>query len=197
MEEKVCGIYCIENKLTGRKYVGQSVDIKRRYGDHKNKKSTLDIHKDIKEYGSENFSMTVLERCDKELLDITENKWIKELNTITPNGYNKRFVKIRIRNSVEFHESNVGKNIKLDGILIPPKIYLDKRLSACEKILYGFIAALSENNICMVTNSKLGHIVGITKNSASRSISRLNKFGFVNIKEYDIYGNTGRIIEIV
>ena len=30
----VCGIYMIENKNTGQKYIGQSVDINRRYREH-------------------------------------------------------------------------------------------------------------------------------------------------------------------
>ncbi len=34
--EKVCGIYCIENKVNGKKYVGQSIDIYKRWKQHRN-----------------------------------------------------------------------------------------------------------------------------------------------------------------
>ena len=32
--DKVCGIYCIENLINSKKYIGQSVDIKSRFKKH-------------------------------------------------------------------------------------------------------------------------------------------------------------------
>lgn len=37
MRNKICGIYCIENILNDRKYIGQSVDIQMRFYGHKSK----------------------------------------------------------------------------------------------------------------------------------------------------------------
>lgn len=34
MDEKICGIYCIENLVNNKKYIGQSVDIINRKQNH-------------------------------------------------------------------------------------------------------------------------------------------------------------------
>lgn len=46
------------------------------------------IHAAFRKYGIENFSFEVIEECLSEELDIREAYWIKELNTMAPNGYN-------------------------------------------------------------------------------------------------------------
>ena len=38
MSEKICGIYKITNLVNGKVYIGQSIDIKRRWRDHRNRK---------------------------------------------------------------------------------------------------------------------------------------------------------------
>jgi group I intron endonuclease len=61
------GIYKITNKITGKSYIGQSVNIETRWSQHKSVSrsyETLDgneLHKDILELGVENFSFEVIE----------------------------------------------------------------------------------------------------------------------------------------
>ena len=52
------GIYKITNKITGKSYIGQSIDIVERWKQHikNNKKANRPLHNDIKSYGKENFS---------------------------------------------------------------------------------------------------------------------------------------------
>lgn len=82
------GIYLITNKINGKKYVGQSVDIERRFSEHLRSaqpeiyshKSERDIktpiHLAMQKYGIKNFSLTVLEECPKEQLNEKERYWI-------------------------------------------------------------------------------------------------------------------------
>ena len=62
------GIYCIKN-LDGRVvYVGQSINIKGRWGRHKKGR-----------YENENYSYSVLEECEVNELDDCEHSWIRIL----------------------------------------------------------------------------------------------------------------------
>lgn len=93
-------IYCVTNILNNKKYIGQTMrSIKRRWNAHKTESKTEDnpsyFHKAILKYGSDNFSISEVKKicCDsrdelKNELDFWEIKYIDELNTLRPNGYN-------------------------------------------------------------------------------------------------------------
>lgn len=84
------GIYKITNKITSQSYIGQSVNIERRWSEHcrysKSDKSL--ISKAISIYGKDNFIFEVLCECSIDELDKNESYYIHHYNTITPNGYN-------------------------------------------------------------------------------------------------------------
>ena len=89
------GIYLVLNKVNNKMYVGQSVNIDRRWYDHLYKAfSVKDIsynsplHQSFRKYGIENFEFTVLCECLVEELDEKEKQYIQDLNTLSPNGYN-------------------------------------------------------------------------------------------------------------
>lgn len=83
------GIYKFTNKINGMSYIGQSVDIERRYKQHKriNTGNTI-FHNAIREYGFEAFDFEIIELCTKDSLDEKEKIYIKKYNTVYPKGYN-------------------------------------------------------------------------------------------------------------
>lgn len=82
------GIYKIENLINHKIYIGQSIEIEKRWQKHLNTKDNFVIHKALQKYGKENFSFQIIEECDLLDLDNKEQYWINYYNSLIPNGYN-------------------------------------------------------------------------------------------------------------
>lgn len=89
---KMIGIYKITNKLNNKCYIGQSIDIKKRWEEHKkyytkNYCPLCDWHYDLF-HNPQNYDFTVIEECSIEELNIKEKYWIKYYDSYN-NGFNK------------------------------------------------------------------------------------------------------------
>lgn len=117
------GIYKIENKINGKVYIGESLDIKRRWKEHikdldKNKHHSYKLQEDWNKYGKDSFNFEVISKLDKTIsnyidrfvLVIYENKYMIKYDSLN-NGYNLENTLETILNGkkLEFH----GKDIKI------------------------------------------------------------------------------------
>ena len=91
-KETFCySVYSFTNVINGKKYIGLTCDIKRRYSQHKRGKSRAVVFcLAVEKYGFENFNFEIL----KENLTLAEakdfeQKQILKLNTMAPFGYNR------------------------------------------------------------------------------------------------------------
>ncbi len=71
-----CGIYKITCKETGKCYVGQTKNIKRRWATHK------------KRFPSHLFNYEIIVQCFPESLDFWERRCIEDEKSLFPNGFN-------------------------------------------------------------------------------------------------------------
>lgn len=93
-------IYCYTNKINQHKYVGQTNNIKRRNKEHKSSSYNVNscsydalFHKKIRQYGWENFELSILEILytdDQTIVNEREIFWIEKLESFrgTGKGYN-------------------------------------------------------------------------------------------------------------
>ena len=61
----MCGVYMIKNKVNGKFYIGSSVDIQKRWINHRvdlrnNKHHSFQLQQDCSEYGQDNFEFLIL-----------------------------------------------------------------------------------------------------------------------------------------
>ena len=81
-------IYAIKNLENGKMYIGQTVQrIEARLSRHRN--GPFAIGNAIRKYGEEKFVYGIIEECIcPVVLNHLEKKYIKEFNSMAPNGYN-------------------------------------------------------------------------------------------------------------
>ena len=92
------GIYKITNKINGKCYIGQSVNITERWKAHRtrsmnnfpsNKDYDSHFYRSIRKYGLENFDFEIIEECSIDELDEKEQFYINKYNSSNQNfGYN-------------------------------------------------------------------------------------------------------------
>ena len=93
-KEKICGIYCIENLINHKRYIGQSMDIEARWRYHKselrrNNHGNDYFQKAWNKYGENAFQFYILEYCASDVIDDMERHYIMLYNTTNRDcGYN-------------------------------------------------------------------------------------------------------------
>lgn len=111
------GIYKITNRITSLVYIGQSVNIYKRWTNHRasafnanSKDYNIPLYQDMRKYGLQNFIFEIIEECDSKELNDREQYWIEYYDSFY-NGYNESF-----GGTLHCRRSNVSKE-KIIGVL--------------------------------------------------------------------------------
>ncbi len=88
----VSGVYCLHCIATGKKYIGASTNIRKRFWEHKSasKTSNLPLYEDVRKYGWDNIIIGIVEEeSDIDKLNQKEDYYIDKYDAIN-NGYNSQ-----------------------------------------------------------------------------------------------------------
>lgn len=81
------------------------------------------------------------------------------------------------------------------GIWIPKEIWLNKNLTALDKVIYAEIDSLDNENGCYASNKYLAEFCGCSERKVSDTISKLKSLGLITVAEVEFDGRH-RIIYI-
>lgn len=85
-------IYLIKSKINDKCYIGQTINYDKRMKEHiygRNAKNNSIIDRAIKKYGKDMFDFSIIDYAStQQEADVLERKYIKEYDSLKPNGYN-------------------------------------------------------------------------------------------------------------
>lgn len=88
-------IYKITNNINNKVYIGQTINIEKRWYKHQYLAKTgfkRHLYEAMRKYGIDNFSIEIIEECDADVLDDRERYWINQYKSFDRcYGYNKSF----------------------------------------------------------------------------------------------------------
>lgn len=118
------GIYKITNKVNNNSYIGQSVNIEKRWERHKiSYKNEFDhnynnhLYRAMRKYGLENFTFEIIEICNQEELNNKERYYIEKYDTFF-NGYNLTLGGDSAVGKIDSKESIIGVIYDLENTIM-------------------------------------------------------------------------------
>lgn len=119
--EKIIGIYSITNP-EGQVYIGQSVNIKRRWVSHKACKDAGRLKDSFLKYGFANHIFLEIERCEQFELNERERYYQDKFDVLGPNGLNITLTKTKDKLAftpdwikATQSKANVGKIVSVEA----------------------------------------------------------------------------------
>lgn len=169
-------IYVIRNKINGRVYIGQTTrHFTKRVKEHfwsanQVKNYEMVVSKAIKKYGKESFVCELLDNTarNQEELDALEQKYIKQFNSLVPNGYNV---------------SGGGESFH-----VPPEEASSKSQAKDKKRSNRFIGVIPRKRAFRAKIARLRKVMHIGSFVSEEEAAKA-----YDIKALEIYGETARL----
>lgn len=177
------GIYKITNLLNDKVYIGQSIDIEKRWEQHKNaiKNSEKSWYLQAREESNSlnDFSFEIIEECECDELDEKEQYWIEYYNSYE-NGYNMT------SNGKGWFYSSFNKTfppnqrlIKIGDIEVKERIFNKAILTLSGAGLKMLLYFLPKKGIFPLSPKQVKEEIGICEKTYQRGIEDLKKVGFL------------------
>lgn len=188
MREKLVGIYAWINKVNGKIYIGSSIDLTQRIKSHLiGKNSNTHLQNAIKEYGIENFQMTIL-----EFINFTgSTKDLKNLILEREQFYLDDLCKAGVE-SDEFFKISYNKNRKAASCLGTPKSEESKlKMSLAKKgraLTEEWKENIRKNHISKHPDYiHFTKLTGVTENQ-KKGIIKMQEGNKLKLLQYDLKG---------
>jgi group I intron endonuclease len=185
----ISGIYCFENIINKKKYIGQAKDIydrknshlsalkSKRYNDSKCFQMAWD------KYGEENFKFYIIEECDVTLLDEREIFWIKGLSShVSEHGYNIQWGGDSFMRGLKHsksHKEKISKSLMFHSVSNKTRYKISKANKGKPSLLKGI--PKTEEHKLKLSKANTGRI---HSEEAKRKISKNN--ARTKLKEKDV-----------
>ena len=110
----IYSLYKITNLINNKVYIGiTNREPYIRFREHKRKSSTSFISKAIQKYGEENFTFEVLlTNVEDEKISLIECAYIKQYNSLLPNGYNADLGGVEFRKHSQIVKDKISEKGK-------------------------------------------------------------------------------------
>lgn len=136
---KITGIYLITSP-TGRKYVGQSVDIDKRFWGYKamnGSKKQFRLHQSFLKYGTESHEFSIIEECAADELNERERHWQDLHDVCSKDGLNCRLTsssdKTPLLSDDTIKKMSDSAKIRMSRMLKTPEFKESMRLAGIKR----------------------------------------------------------------
>lgn len=184
------GIYMLTNKVTKKIYIGLSTDLTKRFKNYfslsylKSKANSI-INSALIKYKYSNFSLTILEYCDKSDLKIREQFYIDKLNP----QYNILKGAGNSLNSKHLENTKTKNNKSLNRVSVQEKSTLIDSLQTEATIKLMKLKKLKESNplIGKPSNKKSKELMKQKASNSKQSENTKLKLSVINGNHINIY----------
>lgn len=187
-----------ENKINGKKYIGQSLNIERRRKEHLKYPSPYSkFDQYLKKVGEEAFNFIILEECLAEELNEKEKYWIKYYNTIEE-GYNlilggqtykgeenpyAKLTEEKVKQIISLLENSKMTNGQIATIFNVHRNTIDN-INRCQNwnYLHNYKTNIRQENL---NKLKFSHSSVAGENSATSKITEKDALNIINLLKND------------
>lgn len=178
---KVCCIYIITNKLDGKVYIGQTTNFRSRLSDYQNiqnKKGNQQIlKKAVIAYGTDNFTIDILETCEPDKLDELELYYIKKYQSYEKDlGYNSPAL---TKNTGNNDKSRKNKSIGHIGLKASKETKMKKS---------NMVLAIKDGTLIVAYGAKFfGDYIGYKKDMVKNALRQPSRIAGYRVYYDDFY----------
>lgn len=182
------GIYKITNKINEKVYIGQSMDIERRFAQHRKliEEGNRGWYKEAKKTGIENFTFEVIQECPVEELNDMEDYYIKKYQAIEF-GYNSLNAGAEIGVRSFINDKDIPAENGKITLSLPENLKLFKDLKFTTYMLLMILFSKGKGSKYTLSSKEIINLLGTCERTVDNAFTELKKNKYVEEIDYRFY----------